>query len=584
MQDTPNLALPLIAAAQAEKHVTHNEALLAIDALLHCAVLDKDLAGPPAAPAAGARYIVAAGATGAWSGRSATVAAWEEGAGWRYHAPAPGFLAFVADESQLYLFDGAAWVPIGSVLAAIQNLGRLGIGTTADSANPFSAKLNTALWTAKTVSEGGDGDLRYTLNKESAADVLSLLFQTGFSGRLEIGLVGSDDLSVKVSQDGTNWRQALTVDAASGSLDFLSNEGSVASAATCNIGDVPNRRVVVTGASTITSFGGAANRERHLRFAGALTLTHHATTLVLPGGANIATAAGDTAFATSDGAGNWRVRAYQKASGLPLATAGLAPTTIRERLAANRTYWVRPDGSDTHTGLANTAGGAFLTKQKAYDTVANTLDLAEFTVTIQVGDGAYPGSLVVSQGWVGGGAVVVQGNVASPASCVVSAALAFQVTAPLPGTLTLKGFKTTSNGNYHIQHGGVGTVNFGNWDFAGTGSPAQITARRVGAQLVCTAPYTISSGANLHIEAIRHAGVLLNNQTITLAGNPAWTTAFASILRLANLEANGTTFSGPATGPRYVVDDRSLISTNGGGATFLPGSMAGTLTVTNSYV
>ena len=60
MPTTPHLGLPLMAAAQAQKHVTHNEALALLDALVQCAVLDKDLATPPASPAEGARYIVGA--------------------------------------------------------------------------------------------------------------------------------------------------------------------------------------------------------------------------------------------------------------------------------------------------------------------------------------------------------------------------------------------------------------------------------------------------------------------------------------------------------------------------------------------
>ena len=64
---------------------------------------------------------------------------------------------------------------------------RVGIGTAADATNPFSAKLNKVLWTAKTVVEGGDGDLRNTMNKESLSDVLSLLMQSGWSGRAESG-------------------------------------------------------------------------------------------------------------------------------------------------------------------------------------------------------------------------------------------------------------------------------------------------------------------------------------------------------------------------------------------------------------
>src|SRR5690606_13620334 len=80
MFETPNLKLPYIAPAQAQKHVTHNEAIRALDALLHIAVEDRDLAEPPAEPAEGARYIVAEGATGDWAEQTNALAAFQDGA------------------------------------------------------------------------------------------------------------------------------------------------------------------------------------------------------------------------------------------------------------------------------------------------------------------------------------------------------------------------------------------------------------------------------------------------------------------------------------------------------------------------
>ncbi|TDR88966.1 DUF2793 domain-containing protein [Enterovirga rhinocerotis] len=320
MSTTPHLGLPLMAAAQAQKHVTHNEALLALDALIHCAVLDKDLAAAPASPAEGERYIVASSATGSWAGKDGFLATWDQGA-WTYLVPAPGFLAYVVDEELPYVFGLGGWEPLSEAIAALQNLARLGIGTAADEANPFSAKLNAALWTARASPEGGSGDLRYTLNKEGAANTLSLLFQAGYSGRFELGLIGSDQLTAKVSADGATWRTAFAVDPSTAGLDFLSSEGTVASASTTDLGAVPHRRVVVTGSATIASFGTVPGRERLLRFEGTVTLSHNATSLRLPGGAPIVTAAGDVAFVTSDESGNWTLRTYQRASGLPASTA-----------------------------------------------------------------------------------------------------------------------------------------------------------------------------------------------------------------------------------------------------------------------
>src|SRR5688572_14985126 len=73
----------------------------------------------------------------------------------------------------------------------------------------------------------------------------------------------------------------------------------------------------------------------------------------------------------------------------------------RELITANRTYYVRTDGSNSNDGLTNTSGGAFLTIAKAIEVIA-TLDLSVFNVTIQLGNaGTYAGA-TTSAPWVGG--------------------------------------------------------------------------------------------------------------------------------------------------------------------------------------
>jgi hypothetical protein len=222
MSESPNFSLPYIDASQAQPAVTHNEALRAIDALLQLAVLDRDLTSPPATPANGERWIVADGASDDWEGHDGEIAAWLDGA-WRFFAPHVGWFAYVADDSALLAWDGDAWVSALEVLSGLtelQNLMSLGIGTTADATNPFTAKLNSALWVAKTDAEGGDGNLRCKMSKESEGDTLSLLFQDGFSSRAEIGLTGDDDLHIKVSADGSGWLDALTIDKSTGKVTF----------------------------------------------------------------------------------------------------------------------------------------------------------------------------------------------------------------------------------------------------------------------------------------------------------------------------------------------------------------------------
>ncbi|MEI9898971.1 MAG: DUF2793 domain-containing protein [Hyphomicrobium sp.] len=108
MDLTPNLGLPYIMAAQSQKHVTHNEAIRALDAIVQLSVLDRGLGTPPASPAEGARYIVGSSPTGAWSGHAHHVAAYQDGA-WMLYTPLEGWIAWIADENIAVVWTGSAW-------------------------------------------------------------------------------------------------------------------------------------------------------------------------------------------------------------------------------------------------------------------------------------------------------------------------------------------------------------------------------------------------------------------------------------------------------------------------------------------
>jgi len=105
---TPNLDLPEIAAAQAQKHVTHNEALLALDALVQLAVVSRRIANAPGTPGEGARYIVPLGAAGDFAGQDGKVASFAGGA-WSFYQPLKGWRAFIQDENGFSVFDGTTW-------------------------------------------------------------------------------------------------------------------------------------------------------------------------------------------------------------------------------------------------------------------------------------------------------------------------------------------------------------------------------------------------------------------------------------------------------------------------------------------
>lgn len=108
MSDTAHLALPYLEAAQAQKHVTVNEALRRLDAVVQLAVKSRTLATPPGSPAEGERYIVAEDATDAWADAEDAVAVWSDGA-WLLLTPVTGWRAFDEGASEFVTFNGASW-------------------------------------------------------------------------------------------------------------------------------------------------------------------------------------------------------------------------------------------------------------------------------------------------------------------------------------------------------------------------------------------------------------------------------------------------------------------------------------------
>jgi hypothetical protein len=201
MTATPNLTLPYLAAGQAQKHVTVNEALRMLDALLHLSVLTRGLAAPPSGPMEGSRYIIASGPTGAWAGHAGKIAAFQDG-GWLFYLPKEGWRAWVADEDKLFAHDGTVWVQIGG---ALQNQPFIGVNATADTTNRLAVSAPATLLN----HEGAGHQLK--LNKAAAGQTASILFQTGFSGRAEMGTAGVDAFSFKVSTDGSAWSTAMHI-------------------------------------------------------------------------------------------------------------------------------------------------------------------------------------------------------------------------------------------------------------------------------------------------------------------------------------------------------------------------------------
>lgn len=198
---TSNLALPYILPSQAQKHVPHNEALQRLDAIVQLTIA-AERQTPPEILIEGACYLIAAGADGEWAGRAGLLAVGQDGA-WAYLTPQTGWRAFFAEPGQLKAFDGTAWA--GMSLAADGSLAMLGINAAPDDVNRLSLASQASLF-----SHAGEGH-QIKLNKAETAHTGTLLFQTGWSGRAEMGLAGNDQFSIKVSGDGSNWRTAFNI-------------------------------------------------------------------------------------------------------------------------------------------------------------------------------------------------------------------------------------------------------------------------------------------------------------------------------------------------------------------------------------
>ncbi|WP_052715949.1 DUF2793 domain-containing protein [Devosia chinhatensis] len=210
MDHTARLDLPFIMAGQALKHITHNEALETLDALVQPIVETRGLASPPASPLPGEAWIVPAGATGAWSGHADQIAAFQSGA-WRFYDPAEGWQVFDRASDTLLVYSGSAWLPLAALGAGLP---LFGVNTSADATNRLAVSAAATLFT----HDGAGHQLK--LNKAASGHTASLLFQSNWTGRAEMGLMGDDLWRLKVSPNGTSWVDAIAVNATTGAASF----------------------------------------------------------------------------------------------------------------------------------------------------------------------------------------------------------------------------------------------------------------------------------------------------------------------------------------------------------------------------
>lgn len=259
----------------------------------------------------------------------------------------------------------------------------------------------------------------------------------------------------------------------------------------------------------------------------------------------------------------------------------IAAKPDRVVLGANTTFYVSTTGSDTaNSGL--TSGSPFASVQMAWNVLQAHVDLSGYIVTIQLANGTYTAGLNAQTALLGSrgpSSVIFQGaaTASNVTFAMVSAAAFFAYNG---AAFTVQGMTLSGTGlSYGIWAQAGGQINFSNASFpvafGAMGTGFHIVAEPTGT-VTANAAYSISGGAAIHAFA-NGTGALVQiaGYTVTLSGTPGFSTVFAEATLLGALYANGITFSGSATGTRYLSSDNGVIYTNGGGANYFPGSAAG---------
>ena len=251
---------------------------------------------------------------------------------------------------------------------------------------------------------------------------------------------------------------------------------------------------------------------------------------------------------------------------------------VRERLSAPRTYYVRTDGNDANTGLSNTAGGAFATIQKAWDTLA-TLDGGGHTATIQVADGTYSNAFDAKKVPIGFSSITIVGNAALPAQCHIST-VGNCITVNAGIVVAFSGLKLSSSSGALLlcQIGAICAVS----DMECGSAAASFQMFSNGGRINVNGNMRITGNA-LAFASAQNGGGVGATASITLVGTPAFTW-FVRASDAALVIFFSTTIAGSATGSRYLAQTNGVINTFGAGASYLPGNTAGTVTTGGQYL
>lgn len=277
--------------------------------------------------------------------------------------------------------------------------------------------------------------------------------------------------------------------------------------------------------------------------------------------------------------------------GAPFVPFKLAPGQGRTRLTSDLSLYVATNGSDT-ANSGTSAQSPFATIQRAWNVLQQNYDLNGHNATINIANGTYTGGLraqgtVVGQGQ--GNAISFVGNVGSPGNVVMTTTNAHALLASGLAVFNVSGMLLQASGSSSGNAAaGIAAVTGGNVNIVGNMTFGTCAGPHIwsteSAVISISSGYTISGSAANHYTASAGAQVIGVSFAVTLSGTPAFSNSFASAFALGFLQIEGATFSGSATGTRYVANTNGVINTNGGGASYFPGSIAGSTASGGQYV
>lgn len=266
-------------------------------------------------------------------------------------------------------------------------------------------------------------------------------------------------------------------------------------------------------------------------------------------------------------------------SGLPMLDDADLPTLLatiktqfRTRLQANLTVYISTTGNDT-TGNG-TAGAPWATLQHAYNTIQNNYDLNGHQATIQMAAGTYTNGLNAVLPCTGQSSyVIIQGDTVTWDNVILNTV---GIQATQSAYLLVQGMKITPGSNYALYVADNASIFFQDIDF-GAATGTQLFCNSTGV-LAQAGGYTISGGAQIHGAS---SGNLSLQGPVTLTGTPNFSVAYANSINCARVDFTGASFTGSATGPRYLAAANGVIQSGGN---TLPGNSAGSTATGGQYI